>query len=106
MEPVSQTHGTKPNDEYEDQFIWDAGAQEPNDSFNDKLDTETPDGAGEKWKALDPVLTPSKVRRNAVQLNTQAGNEEKNSNKGLMKERGKRALDTKAGYQTAVKIKW
>eukprot|EP00957_Ditylum_brightwellii_P054465 4126423-Ditylum_brightwellii.AAC.1 len=67
---------------------------------------ETPNGVGEKWKASDPNLTPSKVMRNAVQLNTQAGNEEENSNKDLMKERGKCALDTKSGYQTAVKIEW
>eukprot|EP00957_Ditylum_brightwellii_P010930 828048-Ditylum_brightwellii.AAC.1 len=91
MDPASQPHGTQPNDEYEDQFIWDAGAEEPNDSFPEDLDMEAPDGAGEKRKASDSIPTPSKVSRNAVQLNTQASNDKEKSNKGLMQERGKHA---------------
>eukprot|EP00957_Ditylum_brightwellii_P052624 3989912-Ditylum_brightwellii.AAC.2 len=104
MEPVSQTHGTNSDDEYEDQFIWDAYAEEPNDNFADNADMEAPDGAGEKRKASDSDLIPSKVRRNAVKLNTQASNDRDNSNKGLMKECGEQALDIEAGYQTAVTI--
>eukprot|EP00957_Ditylum_brightwellii_P051339 3893782-Ditylum_brightwellii.AAC.1 len=60
MEPASQTHGTKPDNEYEDQFIWDADSEEPNDSFDDNLDMETPNGAGEEQKAPELNLTPSK----------------------------------------------
>eukprot|EP00957_Ditylum_brightwellii_P111282 8485410-Ditylum_brightwellii.AAC.1 len=60
MDPASQPHGTKPEDEDEDQLIWDADAEEPNDSFPEDLDMEAPDGAGEKWKASDSVPTPSK----------------------------------------------
>eukprot|EP00957_Ditylum_brightwellii_P148963 11341133-Ditylum_brightwellii.AAC.1 len=89
MDPASQPHGTQPNNEYEDQFIWDTDAEEPNNSFLEDLDMEAPNGAGEKWKTSDSIPIQSKVSRNAVQLNTQASNDEEKSNKGLMNERGK-----------------
>eukprot|EP00957_Ditylum_brightwellii_P189183 14400525-Ditylum_brightwellii.AAC.1 len=60
MEPVCHTNGPKPDDEYEDQFIWDTDAQEPNESIDDNLDMETPDGAGENWKAPYPILLQTK----------------------------------------------
>eukprot|EP00957_Ditylum_brightwellii_P186734 14219080-Ditylum_brightwellii.AAC.1 len=63
MNTISQSNGTHPDDEYAEQFIWDADADDPNDNFPDDFFIETQDEAGEKRKAYNSPPTPSKISR-------------------------------------------
>eukprot|EP00957_Ditylum_brightwellii_P135776 10355338-Ditylum_brightwellii.AAC.1 len=66
MTTISQPNGIHPDDEYAEQFIWDADAENPNDNFPDNFIIGTQDEAGEKRKAANAPPTPSKISRKAV----------------------------------------
>eukprot|EP00957_Ditylum_brightwellii_P049314 3741792-Ditylum_brightwellii.AAC.1 len=104
IEISTKEHGTQPDTDYEDQFMWDDNKQEPINDVLEDTDMELTNKAGEKWKAMEPTKKPNKASKQGVILN---GKEENpTAIRDQIKERGENALDHEFRFKTAVKIEW
>eukprot|EP00957_Ditylum_brightwellii_P003709 281214-Ditylum_brightwellii.AAC.1 len=104
MDISTKEHGTQPNADYEDQFVWDDNKQELINNVSEDTDMELANKAGEKQKVMEPTKKPNKASKQGVILN--AKEENPTAIQDQIKERGENALDSEFRFKTAIKTEW
>eukprot|EP00957_Ditylum_brightwellii_P036954 2797063-Ditylum_brightwellii.AAC.1 len=106
MSEEAPANDTQPGAEYEDQFVWDANAEEPIEEPTEDSSLFNDTEQRGKRKADESGPKESKASKTEVDLITQEEKKPAKSVQEIIKERGDNALDTTTGLQTAVCIKW